>query len=204
MTYTFIYIVSDELSKYLFPVKEQQSTIIKVQKNDLQKARILSDIELIAYFNKQKQENVKITKIEITKDFIDIKIQSNFENIIDFLHKIEKNFIVKHFELKSDDFLACSIRVDKKFYLNFLKIGNKEKKKGILFNPFIMENRKNIVSAKDFNIDAIVDLEILINGKWYKKDDKIDQYKVLSISKNKVILLNTQLNKKVIKNINND
>ncbi len=43
-------------------------------------------------------------------------------------------------------------------------------------------------SKKGFTLDAIMNSSALINGKWYKLNDKVKNYKLLSITKTSIVL----------------
>ncbi len=43
-------------------------------------------------------------------------------------------------------------------------------------------------SYKGLNLDAIINSSALINGKWYKKSDKIGSYTIIDIDKTSIIL----------------
>ncbi len=43
-------------------------------------------------------------------------------------------------------------------------------------------------SKKGFTLDAIMNSSALINGKWYKLNDKVKNYKLVSITKTSIVL----------------
>jgi len=70
------------------------------------------------------------------------------------------------------------------------KISYKPIKK--LYNPFINEEKQKIISnnidfgyfipkkeKKVYDLEIVFQNKVRINGKWYKNNDKIDQYKII-------------------------
>lgn len=60
--------------------------------------------------------------------------------------------------------------------------------------PFRLQNSS--VEKAVFTLDTIINTSAMINGNWYKIDDKISGYKIIEISKTSVTLKNG--NKKLI------
>ncbi len=51
-------------------------------------------------------------------------------------------------------------------------------------------------SKKGFTLEAIMNMSALINGKWYKLNDKVKSYKLASITKTSIVL--TRKSKKIV------
>ena len=198
MTYALIYIFYNELSSLIYPKKNNDSSIVKLQKDNKKK---LTDLELITYLNNNsKQYSIVISETRILDNSIEIKIIGVYKDIVSFLNKISYNLKIKQFEMKRwDKDITVSIRLDgQNFYLS----QSTDLKMGQLVNPFIIKRDKKEYKVSDISISAIIDTEILIDNSWYKKGDSIKTYEILSIQKNEVILFDSKTKKKIIKSIN--
>lgn len=203
MIYGLIFIFYKELSTLIYPIKVHKSSIIKIQKNNQYYIKKLSDLEILTYFNdKSKDESINIMETNILQNSIEIKMIGPFQNIMDILNEISNNFKIKQFEInKIDNKIDVSMKLDREMHT--IMENNKLKKERIP-NPFIREEVKNKYKASRIMLSAIVNLEILVNNTWYKTGDYIKEYLVLSIEKNKVIFLNTKINKKIVKRISDE
>lgn len=203
MTYGLIFIFYKELSSMIYPTKIYATTIVKVKKDNTNNIKRLTDLELHTYFNDNSKENkIDIKEMKILKNTIEIQIIGDFKNIMNFLNQASDNFTVKQFEIKkSNNKIDLSLQLKREsFYIS--QRSDLQTKQ--LVNPFILKRYKKNDKVSKIVISAIIDSEVLINNSWYKQDDRINEYLILSITKNKVILVDIKTKKKVIKSINHE
>jgi len=201
MIYISVYLFSRN-SREIFQSKNSPNYLIKsVKENSLVKRKMLSDIELIAYFNKYSTQNLLVGEIQIIKNHVHIQISGNYQDIIHFLRKIEENFMLLRFELKYEEVFSCTLRLDKIFLIDTKRKVLQEEN---FSNPFIVQNKNKPIELAILNIEAIIGREVLIDATWYKKGDTVNQYRVLDVSKNMVILVDTKSKKKIIRYIENE
>ena len=201
MIYISVYLFSRN-SREIFQSKNSPNYLIKsVKENSLVKRKMLSDIELIAYFNKYSTQNLLVGEIQIIKNHVHIQISGNYQDIIQFLRKIEENFMLLRFELKYEEVFSCTLRLDKIFLIDTKRKVLQEEN---FSNPFIVQNKNKPIELAILNIEAIIGREVLIDATWYKKGDTVNQYRVLDVSKNMVILVDTKSKKKIIRYIENE
>jgi hypothetical protein len=199
MIYSLVYIFYDNLSRVLFVHQVKKSSLVIPTKKTLQKIKKLSDLEMIEYFNiNAKKYKLYSTGLKISQNTIDFKGKGTFINTMTFLNKVEKNFILKRFDIKYSDDIEVTLIISKEYLSDSI---SKVEMLPKLSNPFVLKKEIQSSFPKSIDITAIMDFEILVDNNWYKKDDMISQYKVLSIYKDKVILLDTQSNENVTKSI---
>lgn len=156
--------------------------------------------------NSSKNNKIELLENKNFENRFSIKISSNLKNIVDFMQdieslnafsKIERTYIknengkyLSNIEISFDKF---HIKKQKEF-VNNLK---EELEDEILEEPEeeievadkdydeIFDNESNI---KEFKLNAIIDKNVFINGKWLKIGDFLDEYKLTKIDKNFVIL----------------
>ncbi len=200
MTYVLLYIFHKDLSSLFYPVKAQNSLIVNTPIEN-HKIKRLTDLELLTYFNDtSKEKKISITEIKILKNAIQIESIGVFKNIIAFLNKTSRNFKIKRFEMNTlNNKIHLSIGLERdSFHISQLSRLFEEK----LLNPFVINSANNKRRSSTIIISAIMDSEVLIDNTWYKQGDRLKQYLVLSIKKDKVVFVDTKTNKKIIKSIN--
>ena len=141
--------------------------------------------------------NCFISDIKIKKNNINLTIEGNIYNIINFLNYLQNHFIIEQFNLEyQKDILSSTISLNTKYFYNPNKIYNKITN---LPNPFInIKNetfRKIEKFIKPLKVDAIVDSNIFINNKWYKLNDIIDGKRIISIKLNIVKFIDIKTSK---------
>lgn len=150
-----------------------------------------SFLELFSSLEKlAKKYEISILKNEKNENIILLKAVGNKQSIFDFIKDIENlnNFT-------KIDFLNMNKNEETKIYTFELKINlNKyyiKNLKNIEYKKnhekvFVTQNNQN----KEFKINAIVDDYAFINETWIKKNEKIENYKLIKINRDFVVLSN--------------
>lgn len=150
-----------------------------------------SFLELFSSLEKlAKKYEISILKNEKNENIILLKAVGNKQSIFDFIKDIENlnNFT-------KIDFLNMNKNEETKIYTFELKINlNKyyiKNLKNIEYEKnhekvFVTQNNQN----KEFKINAIVDDYAFINETWIKKNEKIENYKLIKINRDFVVLSN--------------
>lgn len=150
-----------------------------------------SFLELFSSLEKlAKKYEISILKNEKNENIILLKAVGNKQSIFDFIKDIENlnNFT-------KIDFLNMNKNEETKIYTFELKIN---------LNKYYIKNLKNIEyeknhekvfvtqnsQNKEFKINAIVDDYAFINETWIKKNEKIENYKLIKINRDFVVLSN--------------
>ena len=158
---------------------------------------LFSNIEDYALKNE-----IVIKSITNEKKIVFLKAKSKIENIEKFIKKIEKlnNFTkIKSFILNKDDEnqYVFEIQIDlNKFYIKKIEkeVENQSQKTTLQIN--------NSEKSKEYKISGIISEYAFINDIWLKKDENIDDLKLVKIEKDFVVLENE--NRKIILELNNE
>lgn len=198
LLYVFIYILhvnNKNTNEFFINTSLPNSSNKKIKK--------YTDIELLTYFTQlSKKYNIIIDEVKIFDNSIEIRTEETYQNIMTFLSIVSKNFNIKNFEIKKEQKkLKFFIRLDKSMLFPVLQ--NSKIQKDIK-NPFIKNSTEISEEIPNVILSAIINDEVLIDNFWYKKGDKIYDYKIDSILgiKNKVIFVNVKTDKKITKSIN--
>jgi hypothetical protein len=103
-------------------------------------------------------------------------------NIVDYIEKYSSKIIIKKLSFKAINDnkidLYIEIELNKKniFYKNLIP---KEIKNIFLYQNNAISSKEDI--KEDIKIDAIINNTVLVNDKWYKIGEKINDEKVISI-----------------------
>ena len=143
-----------------------------------------------------------IKSITNEKKIVFLKAKSKIENIEKFIKKIENlnNFTkIKSFILNKDDEnqYVFEIQIDlNKFYIKKMEkeVENQSQKTTLQIN--------NSEKSKEYKISGIISEYAFINDIWLKKDENIDDLKLVKIEKDFVVLENE--NRKIILELNNE
>lgn len=169
-----------------------------------------SFLELFSSLEKlAKKYEISILKNEKNENIILLKAVGNKQSIFDFIKDIENlnNFT-------KIDFLNMNKNEETKIYTFELKINlNKYYIKNLKNIEYEKNHEKVIVTQncqnKEFKINAIVDDYAFINETWIKKNEKIENYKLITIDRDFVVLSNESneiklelLNEEYFKEIN--
>ena len=136
---------------------------------------------------------------QVLKNSIELKFEGNFHNIMNTLKEFQNKFIIKKFEIqKENNIIYANVVLNTTYMFN-------DKSNQVIYNkfnnPFIKQAKKKMQVPKDIKITAIIDKEVLINEKWYKKDDTISIYNIINITNKHIVLFNnltkTTMNKEV-------
>ena len=158
---------------------------------------LFSNIEDYALKNQ-----IVIKSITNEKKIVFLKAKSKIENIEKFIKKIENlnNFTkIKSFILNKDDEnqYVFEIQIDlNKFYIKKMEkeVENQCQKTTLQIN--------NSEKSKEYKISGIISEYAFINDIWLKKDENIDDLKLVKIEKDFVVLENE--NRKIILELNNE
>ena len=143
-----------------------------------------------------------IKSITNEKKIVFLKAKSKIENIEKFIKKIENlnNFTkIKSFILNKDDEnqYVFEIQIDlNKFYIKKIEkeVENQSQKTTLQTN--------SSEKSKEYKISGIISEYAFINDIWLKKDENIDDLKLVKIEKDFVVLENE--NRKIILELNNE
>ena len=158
---------------------------------------LFSNIEDYALKNQ-----IVIKSITNEKKIVFLKAKSTLENIEKLIKKIENlnNFTkIKSFILNKDDEnqYVFEIQIDlNKFYIKKIEkeVENQSQKTTLQIN--------NSEKSKEYKISGIISEYAFINDIWLKKDENIDDLKLVKIEKDFVVLENE--NRKIILELNNE
>ena len=158
---------------------------------------LFSNIEDYALKNQ-----IVIKSITNEKKIVFLKAKSKIENIEKFIKKIENlnNFTkIKSFILNKDDEnqYVFEIQIDlNKFYIKKIEkeVENQSQKTTLQIN--------NSEKSKEYKISGIISEYAFINDIWLKKDENIEDLKLVKIEKDFVVLENE--NRKIILELNNE
>ncbi|MCB9096751.1 MAG: hypothetical protein H6630_03885 [Arcobacter sp.] len=137
-----------------------------------------------------KKYEILILKNEKDKNIILLKAQGKKQSILNFIKDIENlnNFtkidffnMNKNEETKNYTF-ELKINLNKYYIKNLKEIEYEKKYEKVI----VTQNSQN----KEFRINAIVDDFAFINETWIKKNEKIEDYKLIKIDRNFVVLSN--------------
>ena len=158
---------------------------------------LFSNIEDYALKNQ-----IVIKSITNEKKIVFLKAKSTLENIEKLIKKIENlnNFTkIKSFTLNKDNEneYVFEIQIDlNKFYIKKIEkeVENQSQKTTLQIN--------NSEKSKEYKISGIISEYAFINDIWLKKDENIDDLKLVKIEKDFVVLENE--NRKIILELNNE
>ena len=143
---------------------------------------LFSDIETYASKNQ-----IKILSINNNKKIITIKAKAQLKNIEKLIRKIENinNFTnIKFFTLNKDDLENYKVEMQIDLSKFFIKKIEEEIVENSLENKKFLNNQKN----SDFRINGIILNYAFINDTWLSVNDVIDEYKIINIDKDSVVL----------------
>lgn len=137
-----------------------------------------------------KKYEILILKNEKDKNIILLKAQGKKQSILNFIKDIENlnNFTkIDFFNMNKNEetknyIFELKINLNKYYIKNLKEIEYEKKYKKII----VTQNSQN----KEFRINAIVDDFAFINETWIKKNEKIEDYKLIKIDRNFVVLSN--------------
>jgi hypothetical protein len=175
-----------------------------ISSNKLEKIEVkdkkLSDTEIVKYFNSNIEDlNIDLLEMKISKRITKLTLTSSYQKVMNFLMIISNNFKIEQFEIvDKENQLIVSISVNTSIFFisknNY--IINQE-----LEDPFFIKSLEKNKTLQPIIVSAILDLEILVNNKWYKEGDRISHYQVVKIQKDKVLFKDTVHNKNVMKSV---
>ncbi len=174
LAFTFLtyFIYEGEHNKLYIPKKIISVKSIKMKESVVE---ILKEIEKYTF-----EHEIEVHLLKKDKSYIKFEVFSSLRKRILFLNYLEGfNSFSKIHEFK---FFKDSLIVEvefKKFY---------KKEKFILTNELSFIENKKI--EKKLVLQAIVGKSVLVNGYWFKIDDKIDSFILKKIEKNSILLEN--------------
>lgn len=137
-----------------------------------------------------KKYEILILKNEKDKNIILLKAQGKKQSILNFIKDIENlnNFTkIDFFNMNKNEktknyTFELKINLNKYYIKNLKEIEYEKKYEKVI----VTQNSQN----KEFRINAIVDDFAFINETWIKKNEKIEDYKLIKIDRNFVVLSN--------------
>ncbi|RXI34185.1 hypothetical protein CP986_09870 [Arcobacter aquimarinus] len=150
-----------------------------------------SFLELFSSLEKlAKKYEILILKNEKDKNIILLKAQGKKQSILNFIKDIENlnNFTkIDFFNMNKNEetknyIFELKINLNKYYIKNLKEIEYEKKYEKVIAT----QNSQN----KEFRINAIVDDFAFINETWIKKNEKIEDYKLIKIDRNFVVLSN--------------
>lgn len=144
------------------------------------------------------KNQIVIISLTNEKKIVFLKAKSTLENMQKFITKIENlnNFTkIKSFILNKQDEnqYIFEIQIDlNRFYIKKIKKEVEIKHEEIKYSQ----------NSKEYKISGIISDYVFINDIWLKKDDNIDDLKLVQIGKDFVVLENE--NRKIILELNNE
>ncbi|MDD2292269.1 MAG: hypothetical protein PHV52_08315 [Aliarcobacter sp.] len=144
------------------------------------------------------KNQIVIISLTNEKKIVFLKAKSTLENMQKFITKIENlnNFTkIKSFILNKQDEnqYIFEIQIDlNRFYIKKIKKEVEIKHEEIKYSQ----------NSREYKISGIISDYVFINDIWLKKDDNIDDLKLVQIGKDFVVLENE--NRKIILELNNE
>ena len=179
--------------------KKQQKTYEELQKIVL-KANSFTLINIIE--DKAVSFNIDITTIKNDNGSLYLEFKTTYNNTMNFLLFLEQRLNINKLEVKKNkQIFTTTIQLDTKYLFHknykYNYIQN-------IVNAFVKYHKtaKKINIKKHINkpkliLMAILDQSTLINGKWYKINDSIYNYKIKKIKKDYIILYNIKDNHEI-------
>lgn len=186
---------------FLFHFEQKDDVIIQSKVNfDYSKNQFEdSFLDLFSNLENYASKNeIVIINLTNEKKIVFLKAKSTLENIKKFIKKIEnlnnftkiKSFILNKQE-KDEYFFEMQIDLNK-FYIKQIEKEVEIKQEEIKFSE----------KSKEYKINGIISDYAFINDIWLKKDENIDDLKLVQIEKDFVVLENE--NRKIILELNNE
>lgn len=146
--------------------------------------------------SKAKMNNIQILSLNNKNNIVDLKIESQKEQLPLFINQIENiNKFTKITSItmnnkKELDKYYFELKIDlNKYYIKNIK-KEKVKKEEIVIKAKETKIPKIEVIKDDYKLKAIIAEYVLINDIWLKKGETIDAFKVDKINRNSIILDN--------------
>ena len=185
-----------------FEVKDDLSIQTKVNLDYSKEQFNDSFLDLFANLEDYASKNeIVIISLTNEKKIVFLKAKSTLKNIEKFIKKIENlnNFTkIKSFILKqNENEYIFEIQIDlNKFFIK--KIEKEVENQSLAETDGI----KNSEKSKEYKINAIISDYAFVNDIWLKKDENIDDLKLVQIEKDFVVLENE--NRKIVLELNNE
>ena len=189
----FIDLKDDDLEKinYLEKQKNKLSTL-EIKRKPTETIKVIQEIE-----NYIKINNIKLKSIKLSKNTIFLEIYGLFNSsvkIIDFIESYNgylsiKNLTINSYEKSNLINISLEITLLREF-VNYYPTNNSDEVKNIFANKKIVEikEEKSETSEFDYRVYAIIGKEALINDKWLKNGEYINNHKIEFIGKDFVSL----------------
>ena len=196
-----VFILYGNWQKSLYIIKSKDT--VTLAKEVVAKKEKLSDVELLKYFNKNIELfNITLQEINISQKRTTLKAIGRYSPIINFLRVLSHNFKIEQFSIENNVgkvFISLELNTSR-----FFKSGQKNLISKKFVNPFLYEIADKTKKSSPFIINAIIDTEVLINNRWYKKDEIINNYKILEIKKDALILMDLEHNSKIFRSVSDE
>lgn len=207
MSYFLVFIFIDDIDNMIYDNKIEQhpKSVVSSQSTKKERVESLKSDEIINIIdNISKVNKVTILESQILSHSVQIKLEDNYDNVINFLNHLENSFEIKNFEILAENgVITLSVSFGRKYNYSSIKDTIKNIK---IRNPFYVNNDKiaSKVPTKDFKITAILDDEVLVDGAWYKHSNILYDYKIVSIQPNEVLLEHIRTKQHITKKVSNE
>ncbi|VAY87612.1 hypothetical protein MNB_ARC-1_505 [hydrothermal vent metagenome] len=153
---------------------------IKQIKNDKHK---INQVATIQYIEQVAEKlNIQILDIKISNKSFNIHTIAKYNDTMNFIFNLEENMNIKQLTLTNDK----KITMHGIFHIKTFRYGKKLRQLRYLPNPF----RNNVQHRlSKFALNAIIQSNVSINGKWYTINDKIGKYSIKAIYSSYVELI---------------
>jgi len=178
-----LFAFESRFSQYFIP---KESKKVKIN-NKLDSMKIVnSNSKEIVYFLENKLElyDVTLKNLKIDKNTINLELLAEDTKLIGLLQKLQIHLQILSFKfIKKEALYHLQLLINTEYLFN----------KSALNKEFLKRSKKpNTIAIK---IDAIIDNEVLLNGKWYKKTDTYKEMEISQIKKNYIYLKDIKTNK---------
>lgn len=204
--YSFIVVFSSDIFTYIKPQSLSTNTHTKIKAKKSVNAYIkIDDISLMNYIDTlSREKNTTILESKILKKSMYVKTEANHSEIMKFLTTIENHFVINSFELiEENEQTILSIMIDTNYFYKSQMIKKSVSNPNPFFQNKLKKQKVNTVDIQ-LNITAIISNEVLIDGIWYKEEDSVGNFKILSILSDKVQFKNLITKQIVIKKVSYD
>ena len=194
LLYLLYYFLGNSISPELNKIRNIDQYANK--KFDSSFLKLFGEIEKSA-----KALDIKVKSLNNKMNIIELEIDTKIENIGKLINKLENinNFTkissITVIEKEIDNIYSIIFTIDvNKFYIKEIKKDEFQSNKKVEIK--IEENNKikklTIENEIKYELKAIIADFAMINNKWIKKDEYIDNFKLINIGKNFVFLENEE------------
>lgn len=218
----FIFLYFEDIKSFFYKDIQNSKVEVVQDKNNTNRVKNdridkISDNELLQFiFKSSDRYNLFVNEYEIYKNHIEVKLDGPFEPLIKILLYFQEHLNITSFELQenqeNNNDIILDLVIKKDYFYNSYKsseiVQNKIEALQII-SPFqnksqnedTLKKQESGVKLEELKLSAIIKDEVLIDGKWYKQGDSINQNKILKIDKNTITIYDAIKGKNLIKGI---